>query len=281
MAAKVLLCAMVAGSALVIGFGRRDRTPPPKVAREKPAEKPWLSREAAAQLVSDGGGPGPLFDSLDLGGSAPSPEARAKIDEFAQKNHVEIHLDVADDSLAAIRVGVTFPGGFGYEGADVFALRLRRPSRGGGCTGPWPAEWIDNWVISREDGLHVRAQVHVNHVDVRWERTATSDELVDRAQELLGKDIAKVRAVLGDRLVERYAHHYLLEAPLPNTGWYDGSPLDSDLGFEIETHAGHIVVVTVAMRNSDDAELRALVRKHRRHSNTVVNDGTITFTFSG
>jgi len=284
MAAKALLCVMVAGSAFVIGFGRRDRTPPPKVARERPPEKPWLTHEAAAQLVDDGGGPGPLFDSLPLGGSAPSPEARAKIDEFARANHVEIHFDVADDALAAIRIGVVFPGGFGYEGADMFALRLRRPTRGGGCMGPWPAEWIDNWVFARDD-VHVRAKVNVNRVDVRWERTATADELLERADTLLGKDIDKVQKVLGDRLVERYAHHYLLELPMAASGYSDAPVQDTDLGLQIETHAGHIVAVTFALDRYelDDDKLAAMLRKYRRHRDRKVDvgGGMVVFTSSG
>ena len=81
------LCAMVVGAALVmVVAGRR---PEPARARPVPAttrhERPWLTHEAAAQIIGHGGRLGPLFVGVVLGGPPPrrrsargSPRSRAR-----------------------------------------------------------------------------------------------------------------------------------------------------------------------------------------------------------
>ena len=113
-------------------------------------ERPWLTLEAKNQLVTPEGTPGPLFSDVMLGGSPPSPEARARIAEFARANQVDIRLEVSDDELRAIRLSVTFAGCCGYEGADSLASRFHRPKRQSciDCKG----DWVDDWSIEAEHG---------------------------------------------------------------------------------------------------------------------------------
>ena len=70
---------------------------------------------------------------------------------------------------------MTYSGGAGYEGADVLALRVGRPSTGGCCVCIGPDRWINDWVFATEDGEYVRARVNVNRLVVRWDwKTKTS-----------------------------------------------------------------------------------------------------------
>jgi hypothetical protein len=259
MGVKAMMFAMVAGSALVIGLGRRDRTPPPVHAAERAAERPWLSKEAASELIGLDGGPGALFSGIDVGGRPPSPAERARVDEFAQRNDVQISFEIADDSLVAIRASVVFHGGFGYEGADVFALRLRHPHTGS-CTGP--DTWIDNWRYRLDDGLQVHARVDVNRVDVRWEQSLSADEAMTRADALLGMNVDKLRLVAGDRWLELAPHQFLLEAPLSAQGDYWDRRAEK-LGFVLTAHAGRIVEVMFDLHEVDYYEDASLaLRAH-------------------
>lgn len=194
-----MLCAMVAGTALVIvGGARREPPATPAIAAPHVAERPWLGQEAAAQIIGAHGALGPLFDGLEVGGPAPAAEARARIAAFARAHDVELELEIVDATLASVRFAVTYGGCCGYEGADVLALRLDRPSNGG-CT--HPQTWLDHWALVTEDGTYVRASVRVNRVDVRWERALTFAELLARADQLIGMDAASVRAAAAERWV--------------------------------------------------------------------------------
>src|SRR5687768_5811942 len=114
---------MITTSVLAVAWGARDRGKPPAPPTRAPvAETPWLSKEAASQIVGPGGTLGPLFANVMLGGLAPSAEERARIAEFASANRVKIDLEVDDDELVAIRFDVTYGGCCGYEGAEVLAL---------------------------------------------------------------------------------------------------------------------------------------------------------------
>lgn len=248
---------MVAGSAFVVGLGRRDRTPAPTAPHVRPAEKPWLSQEAAAQVIDSEGGPGPLFEGLYLGGTAPSPAERARIDEFAQRNHVQIGFDVLDDELVAIRFGVTYGGCCGYEAADLLARRLQQPHTGG-CVSP--EMWWNDWVFVREDSVHVRARLRVNRVEVRWEHTVTLAEVLERADSLLGQDVDKLRATARDRWFELAPHQFLIEAPLPAPSWSWTTPVPGDRGFVLSTHAGKVVEVIVALPRVDTEVAAAALR---------------------
>jgi hypothetical protein len=245
--------AMVAGAGLVIFLGTRghhdDDPPPPPPPKAGPQ---WIGRDAVPHLVAPGGKPGPLFDGMTLGGAAPTDVQRARVDEFAKKNDMDIALEMHDDKLAAIRVGITFKGGFGSEGAEVFALRFQRPSTGTCCV-CGPDTWINSWAYVLEGGVRVRARIKANRVEARWERAATYDELFAGADELLGKDFVATREAAGDRWHEVTAYH-LLEAamPYPRERPRNGRSDGSDLGFLVEEQGGKIVAVTLALDDSDD-----------------------------
>ena len=145
-----MLAAMVAGTVAVIaGVPRREPAPPGRAHPSVGArERPWLTREATAQIVTVDGSLGPLFAGVELGGPPPTPDVRARINAFARANQVEIELDVADDTLVAVRFAVSFGGCCGYEAADVLALRLGRPDTGGAaCTqaGPIAGSTTGRW----------------------------------------------------------------------------------------------------------------------------------------
>lgn len=205
MSVKVMLGTMVAGTAIVLLLAARRSPETTPVAvpapSPRPREDPWLSKEASAQIVNDGGRLGPLFDGVVLGGPAPSKEIRDRVEKFARANDVEIDLEIVDERLDAVRFSVTYGGCCGYEGADVLAMRLDRPSVGGGCFGGAPM-WINDWAITSENGTYLRASVRTNRVDVRWERTLTTAALLERANGLLDQDAVKLKAAEGKRWVE-------------------------------------------------------------------------------
>jgi hypothetical protein len=74
-----------------------------------------------------------------------------------------------------VRFAVTFGGCCGYEGADVLALRLSRPQTET-CCGCGRGTWIDDWAITSDAGVYMRASVRVNHVAVRWQRALALPE---------------------------------------------------------------------------------------------------------
>ena len=66
--------AIVATAALAVLLGARQSKPaqaPPAAPAAR--ERPWLTPEAAAQIIGPGGSLGPLFAGVELGGPAPSP----------------------------------------------------------------------------------------------------------------------------------------------------------------------------------------------------------------
>lgn len=268
MSAKGMLVAMVAGTALVMLVGARHSAPErPVPSPARSPETPWLSREAAAQLVGPGILPGPLFAEMTLGGPAPSQAARDRVAKFARDNRVAIDLEVVDDELTAIRIDVSFSGGVGYEGADVFALRLRRPSTGGCCV-CGPDTWVNDWLLATEDGIHMRARVRVNRVTVRWERAATLPALVERAEGLLGRSADVVREVAGDRWRElEPGRRYVIEVPYRSRGTFFGYAIQianhDAYGIQAVVEHGRIAEVTLALGDLDEEAsklLRATLR---------------------
>jgi hypothetical protein len=174
------------------------KQPPPPIAKERP----WMTREATAQLVSPRGTPGPLFAGIDLGGPPPSPEARDRVAKFARANDVDIRFEIKDDELAAIRLSVTYHGCCGYEGADALGRTLNRHGHGGpSCIAPSEFVWDDDWAYTL-DGIQAHVRVRVNRVDVRWEAALDIDETLDRVEALLGQSRASVEKAAGDRWSE-------------------------------------------------------------------------------
>jgi len=243
-----MIVAMVAGTGLVVFLGTRhhdEPEPPPQPVVHPPDE--WVSKEARAQLVAEGGGPGPLFAGLVIGGPAPSADARARIAEFAQNNHVDIDLETQHDQLVAIWIDVTFKGGYGSEGADVFALRLKHPSTSR-CGGD--SRWIDMWAFVLDSGIRLRGNVAINRVQARWEKPAALADLVARADELLGMDVETVKASAGKRWHTTPGGHYLVDAAIPfPKGWpgeWEFEP--ANLGFLLSEQGGKIVRVKTSWR---------------------------------
>jgi len=192
--------------------GARRSEPKLEPKHERPTERPWLSREAAAQIVAPGGGLGPLFDGVLLGGYAPPAEIRERIVKFARANDVAIDLDITGGVVDSIRFDVTYAGGVGYEGADVFALRFDRPSTGNCCV-CGPDTWINDWTIEKE-GTWAHVRVDVNRVKVIWKPTLATPELLERADALLGVNERELAAEAG--WVHHFAGAYTLAIPYPS-----------------------------------------------------------------
>jgi hypothetical protein len=271
MSAKTMLCAMVAGTALVMLVGARREPSASKASAPRRVEaQPWLSKEAAAQIVGADGRLGPLFAGVELGGPAPSIEVRERIEKFARSNHVDIQLEIVDAELASVRFAVSYAGCCGYEGADVLALRLRRPSTGGCCV-CGPDTWINDWAFASDDGTYMRASVRVNRVEVRWERTLNLTGLLERANSLLGSDATRVRAVARERWETRHVPsrfygepdeaHAFVAMPYARRDYPADLPIDlrsnEDFGVQLGVQNGRIAEVSFAMRElgdqSDDA----------------------------
>jgi hypothetical protein len=257
-----MLVTMLAGTAFVMLVGARHAGPySPAPLPTRPPEQPWLSREAAAQLVGTNGRLGPLFADVRLGGPAPSPAVRERIATFARDNRVAIDLEVEGDELAAVRLDLSYSGGVGYEGADVFALRLGRPSTGG-CG---PDTWINDWYIASEDGVYMRARVRVNRVTVRWEKASTLPDLLDRAESLLGSTVDAVRDAARDRWTELEPNHrYLIQVPYPlRSNLFDYavqlSPHDAP-GIQVVIERGRVAEVSLMLRDLDDDDTSKLLR---------------------
>lgn len=259
MSAQVWLGGMIVGSVLVIGLGSRgDSADPPPAPRVSP-ETPWLTHEAAAEIIGPDGTLGPLFHGVTLGGLAPSPEVRARIAEFARANNVGIQLEVVDDEVAAVRFDVTFGGCCGYEGADVLAKRLGRP-RLDTCCGCREFDWIDDWAIALEDGVHMRARVRVNRVQLRWERVATFDEVLARAEHLLGADRGDISSDARDRWREIAAGQYVLELPYAFGGGSFGEHVRAqdrdELGLSVVVDRRRIVEVSFTIGRMEREDVR-------------------------
>lgn len=209
-----------------------------------------MSKEADSQIVGPDGTLGPLFGDLMLGGLAPSPEVRTRIAAFAQKNGVAIHLDVDDDQLVVIRFDVSYSGCCGYEGAEVLALRAHRPSIGGGCMGG-PSRWVNNWTQQFEDGTHLRASVDLNRVQFRWERTLTTDEVLSRADELVGANTLALAR--GDHLKPLEGQQFLLEVPYPFHRYYGWE--SNELGMVVTASLDRVTEISFTLRDDDQRTL--------------------------
>ena len=266
MSTKRLLFATVLATALIIIVLMRRSEPARQATVHAPrAETPWLSREAAEQIIGPGGTLGPLFSDVMLGGPVPAPEVRARIAEFARRNHVSIDFDYANNGLDAIRFAVSFGGCCGYEGADVLALRLSRPSTGNCCV-CGPETWINDWAIATEDGLHVRARVRVNRVEVRWQRLMTTADLLERADSLLGMHAVTAGKEARDAWFElERDRSYRLEVPYMLFG---DSPFVSDArnrpGLRVVVERDRIVQVSLELQYADSDVLEALAKQWGR-----------------
>ena len=257
MSAKTGLWMLIAGSVLamvlsvIYGAPQPAKKPPPVHAHERP----WLSREAMEQLVSPSGGPGPLFASLTLGGPPPDADTRNAVEAFASVNGIEIHLDVEDGELAEIRVGVTFGGCCGYEGADALGRLLHRTRR-------YPDESArgvpsDRWNIVSDEGVNIHARVVVNRIDVRWHALWTVPELLDHAEALAGRPRATARARAGDRWHDDSVDDSWLDVPFA----FSNHPAESDQpGVHIAVEGGRVSDISFSLWPVDVAELRKTLR---------------------
>ncbi len=263
-----MLGAMAAGTAIVLFVATR-RTPEatpvlaqPKAQPQRPAEDPWLSKDAAAQIVQQGGELGSLFGGLELGGPAPSQEMRDSIEKFARANRVNIELEISEGRLDAIHFNVTYSGCCGYEAADVLATRLDRPSVGGGCMGGTPM-WINDWAMTKENGTYMRARVRTNRVDVRWEKTLTTAALLERANGLLGQDAVKLKAAERSRWVE-FGNQNMLTVPFPFQPYGFGYAVDmrdADYGLQLVVAHARIAEVSFMLPDLGDDGVRFLTAK--------------------
>lgn len=260
MSAKAWLGAMVAGSVLVLVMGARRDPAPPSPAPRLPLETPWLTPEAAAEIVAPGGGLGPLFAGVTLGGLAPSPAVSARIAEFARAHDVDIDLEIVDDEVAAVRFEVMYGGCCGYEGADALGRRLGRPKTDTCCG--CDESWIDDWAMSAEDGVHVRGRIRVNRVSVRWEPELTLGGLVERADALLGADRVAVAKAAGDRWIEIEPNRqYQLDVPYPFDKYRMIRP--GELGLQVIAAAGKIVEISFSARVDEEDGARRLAKLMR------------------
>lgn len=251
---------MVTASVFAMAMSSRGTAePPPPVERASP-ERPWLTREAAAQVVLGDGRLGPLFEGVMLGGPAPSPEVRARIAAFAAANEVSIDVEVADGQVTAVRFDVTYGGCCGYEGADIFARAIGRP-RTEECCG-CAKGWLDDWALVTEDGTHMRATVRVNRVLLRWEREVGFAELVERADGLLGADVWSVAEDARDHWTHLATGSYLLDVPYAFDGYRaythpQALEARRDLGIQVEAAGGRIITASFLVRTFDEQRLTA------------------------
>lgn len=225
-------------------------------------ERPWLSIEATDQLVNKDGSPGPALADIQLGGPVPTDAVRARVAELAKANGVDIDVETVDNKVVALRLGVSYGGCCGYEGADKLAFRFARPYMQ--LMDGEPKIWANDWV-HRHDPLIAHVRVRVNRIDVRWERMLTATELMGRTDGLLGSEVASARDALGDRWREIAAGQtYLVELPFWFRGYPDKVKLAerTDLGIIAAVDGGRITELTVALDLSDETErdLKAALR---------------------
>ncbi len=268
--------AMVAGIVMAIGVHARPEEKRAQITPPAPLGPPWISREAGSELIGPDGGPGRLFAGVDLGGLPPSADVRARIDAFARTHDVDIDIDIDDDIVTAIRAEVIFRGAFGYEGADVFALRMRRPWTGGCGT---PHVWIDDWAHALEDGIYLRARVVENRVVARWQPILTTDAMLDEAEALLGRERADVARAAGDRWREvEPSSMYVLELPYGGHGDWIGR--SNHHGIVATTHAGRIRELSFAVRTDRGDPVSRTVSEilEARWGKPRMRDGVATWT---
>jgi hypothetical protein len=246
MSGKAWLAAMVAGTALVVLVGaRHDTAPPPEAAPRALPETPWLTREATDQVIAADGNLGPLFTGVVLGGTPPLAGVRARIAEFARANDVEIAFEIVDEEVRAVRFDVSFSGCCGYEAADTLGRRLGRPKIGGGCVGG-EVMLLNEWAFTLDEGVYVSARVHVNRVQLRWEPMATLEEVLKRADRLLGTERAAVAKAAGDRWLELSSGGYRLEVPYPFRASY---AINEVLGIDVVVEKGRVAEVSFSIRD--------------------------------
>jgi hypothetical protein len=260
--AKVWLGAISAATLVALGVAARSRSEPPPAVAQLPPEVPWLTPEAAAQIIGDHGALGPLFHGVELGGPRPAAAVRARIAAFARANHVAIDLEITDGVVAAVRFDVTFHGCCGYEGADVLALRAARPISGGGCVGG-PEKWVNDWAIT-QDGVHVRAHVDVNRVVLRWSRAATVETILARADELVGADAALVAHESREDWHTIEAHQrYLLELPYAFSAYSGVATRTEELGLQLVADGDRLAEIAFTLRADETGtDVAAQLRSH-------------------
>ena len=254
MGARLLLAAMLVGTPTVMVLGARDDAPaaPAQIAPTY-TEKPWLSREATAQLIAPGGMLGPLFAGVILGGSEPPAPIRERIAAFAREHDIDIDLNVDDGMVTAVTIGVTYDGGYGYQGADVLAFRMQRPNSGVCCV-CGPDTWYNDWGIGFADGTYLHARVNVNRVEARWVAGMSTTEVLAFAESLVGLRMSELRTRFGDRMFDRYRDYTDIEIPYANTS--SNEPLviaHGDYAMKImSSDDGHVGDVSIRLRGWDD-----------------------------
>nr|MBA3454460.1 hypothetical protein [Deltaproteobacteria bacterium] len=262
---------MICGTVLVMVVGARDARPVrPTPVPARWVEAPWLTREASAQLIGPGGTLGPLFAGVILGGSAPPAAIRERIAAFAAEHDVDIDLEIRDSEVVAVEVGVTFDGGFGYEGADVLALRLLRPSFSGCGV---PKTWLNDWGLGLDDGTYLHARVRVNRIEVRWIPTMSQTEVLTFAESLLDARISDVRRLVGDRLLDRGGSAEV-EIPFAATRDDPFAHAYGDFAMHLLVEEGRVASVRVDLRGWNEEQERANTRlvtarfgRPRKHHN--------------
>jgi hypothetical protein len=255
--ARTGLWMLIAGSvlAMVVAVFRGQAQPAAKPVKAHAHERPWLTHEAMQQVVGEGGGPGPLFADLTLGGPRPPHATRDRIAAFANANGIEIQLDVTNGELAAIRVGVTFGGCCGYEGADTLGRLLHRTNVEECCC-ECRGTPADDWTTASDDGIAIHGHVAVNRIDVRWEAMLTLPELLDRAEAIVGKPRATVRAHAGDRWHDRMIDQ-VIDVPFV----FASDDYAYERGLHVTAERGRIADVSFSIRGLDTEELGQTLRK--------------------
>jgi hypothetical protein len=248
---------LIAGSVImmVIAVMRGVPQPPPKPAKVRAHERPWLTHEAMQELVSPGGGPGPLFASLTLGGTPPNAEIRHGIEAFALENAIEIRFEVADHELKAIRVGVAFGGCCGYEGTDTFGRLLHRTRVYDDCEDCRGTPATD-WSAASDDGVSIHGHVEVNRIEVRWEAMLELSEVLDRAEAIAGRPRAMVRAHAGDHWRERKTEQ-VFDVPFV----FSPNSEDNDHSLHLAIEHGRIAEVSFTVRGQNSETVGEMLRK--------------------
>ncbi len=255
MGARLLLAAMLLGAPAVMVLGARDDAPAPAPQMTPTyTEKPWLSREATAQLIAPGGMLGPLFAGVIVGGAEPPAPIRERIAAFATEHDIDIDLNVDDGMVSAVTIGVTYDGGYGYQGADVLALRMQRPNSGVCCV-CGPDTWYNDWGIGLADGTYLHARVIVNRVEARWVAGISTTDVLALAESLVGLRMSDLRTRLGDRMFDRHKDYPEIEIPYANTSSREPLAIAyGDYAMKIMSTAdGHVGDVSVRLRGWDDA----------------------------